>query len=156
MYRFLRFHGAPQRLLRRYAASLCETSRSSARSRELTRHSVNSAPVTGFIEGHFVVSPDHRFTARNVMWLPTPIYERVPQFWFLLGLLFIATGLYLGFEFALSFWYIAIGFSCCAYGAGIFLVRLRHRRTPQSVEQSSAPADHGRAQPVHSEPAHAE
>lgn len=90
------------------------------------------------------------------MWLPTPIYERVPQFWFLLGLLFIATGLYLGFEFALSFWYIAIGLSGCAYGAGIFLVRLRHRRTPQSVGQSSAPADHGRAQPVHSEPAHAE
>jgi hypothetical protein len=75
------------------------------------------------------------------MWLPTPIYERIPQFWFLLGLLFISTGLYLGFEFALSFWYIAVGFSSCAYGVGIFLARLAHRQSPQTAEQAAAPAE---------------
>ena len=75
------------------------------------------------------------------MWLPSSIYERIPQFWFLLGLLFIATGLYLGFEIGLSFWYIAIGLCCCAFGVGIFIVRLRHRQAPQAVAQSSAPAE---------------
>ncbi len=90
------------------------------------------------------------------MWLPTPIYERIPQFWFLLGLLFIAAGLYLGFEFALSFAYITLGFSCCAYGVGIFLVRLRYRQSPQAVAQTPAPAEPVSAEPVHAEPAHAE
>jgi hypothetical protein len=85
------------------------------------------------------------------MWLPTPIYERIPQFWFLLGLLFISTGLYLGFEFALSFWYIAVGLSCCAYGVGIFLVRLTHRQRPQTAEQAAAPPESAPAESVHAE-----
>lgn len=90
------------------------------------------------------------------MWLPTPIYERVPQFWFLLGLLFVTTGLYLGFEFALSFWYIAAGFACCAYGVGIFLVRMRHRQSPQPVHQPAGPAEPEQAEPVRIQPAHTE
>jgi hypothetical protein len=85
------------------------------------------------------------------MWLPTPIYERIPQFWFLLGLLFITTGLYLGFEFALSFWYIAVGLSCCAYGVGIILVRLTHRQRPQTAEQAAAPPESTPAESVHAE-----
>jgi hypothetical protein len=85
------------------------------------------------------------------MWLPPPIYERIPQFWFLLGLLFISTGLYLGFEFALSFWYIAVGLSCCAYGVGIFLTRLTHRQRPQTAEQAAAPPESAPAESVHAE-----
>jgi hypothetical protein len=87
------------------------------------------------------------------MWLPSPIYERVPQFWFLLGLLFIATGLYLGFEFALSFWYIAVGFSCGSYGVGIFLVRLRSRQAPQTAVQANAPAEAVQVEPADEAPA---
>jgi uncharacterized membrane protein len=62
------------------------------------------------------------------MWLPTPIYERIPQFWFLLGLLFISNGLYLGINFVISLGYIAVGFVCCAYGIGIALIRMRYRK----------------------------
>jgi hypothetical protein len=87
------------------------------------------------------------------MWLPSPIYERVPQFWFLLGLLFTATGLYLGFEFALSFWYIAVGVSCSSYGVGIFLVRLRSRQTPQTAVQANAPAEAVQVEPADEAPA---
>lgn len=94
------------------------------------------------------------------MWLPTSIYERAPQFWFLLGLLFIATGFYMGSEFVLSYWYIAVGFACCAYGVGIFLVRLRHRQSPKAAEQRAAPAEAPAAESepaesLHSEPGHA-
>ena len=95
------------------------------------------------------------------MWLPTPIYERIPQFWFLLGLLFMASGLYLGFEFALSFWYIAAGFASCAVGAGIFVQRISNRQVPQGVQHTDSPAESAAAEPdheesVHAEPAHAE
>lgn len=62
------------------------------------------------------------------MWLPTPVYEGIPQFWFLLGLLFIANGLYLGLDIPISFAYIAVGFICCIYGVGVAVVRFRYRR----------------------------
>ena len=64
------------------------------------------------------------------MWLPTPVYERIPQFFFLLGLLFISNGLYIGFDFSISFVYIAAGMLCSSYGVGIFLVRLASRSKP--------------------------
>jgi hypothetical protein len=72
------------------------------------------------------------------MWLPTPVYERIPQFWFLLGLLFIANGLYLGLDIAISFGYIAVGFGCCIYGVGIAVVRMRYRRDPENSGDSAA------------------
>ena len=40
-------------------------------------------------------------TEGKVMWLAKPIYERLPQFYFLFGLLVVAGGLYLGFDFIL-------------------------------------------------------
>jgi hypothetical protein len=63
------------------------------------------------------------------MRLPTPVYERVPQIWFLMGLLFIANGLYIGIDFPFSLACIAVGFICCAFGACIAIVRMKHRRS---------------------------
>lgn len=62
------------------------------------------------------------------MWLPTPIYERIPQFWLLLGLLFMSSGTYLGFDYALSFMYFGVGFICCIWSLWIFSMRLKARQ----------------------------
>ena len=62
------------------------------------------------------------------MYLPTPIYERIPQFWLLLGLLFMSSGTYLGFDYALSFGYFGVGFVCCIWSLWIFSMRLKARR----------------------------
>ena len=72
------------------------------------------------------------------MWLPAPIYERVPQFWLLLGLLFFAFGLYLGFEFELIFAYVALGALCVARSIWIFLARRMHRSQDAESEQEPA------------------
>ncbi len=72
------------------------------------------------------------------MWLPTPVYERIPQFWFLMGLLFIANGLYLGIDLTISLGYIAAGLLCCAFGAGVMIVRKRHRDGGSSNTESTA------------------
>ena len=64
------------------------------------------------------------------MWLPTPIYERVPQFWLLLGLLFISSGVYLGFDYRLSFAYLVVGVVCVAWSLTVFLRRYHHRNDP--------------------------
>ncbi len=64
------------------------------------------------------------------MWLPTPLYERVPQFWLLLGLLFMSSGTYLGFDYALSFAYFGVGFACFIWSGTVFVRRSRYRSDP--------------------------
>ncbi len=59
------------------------------------------------------------------MRLFTTIFEKHPMVWFLLGLLFNAAGLYLGFEYSLAFGYIIVAWFCCAYGIALYVFRLR-------------------------------
>lgn len=61
------------------------------------------------------------------MWIPTPIYERIPQFWLLMGLMFFAFGLYLGFEYQLIFAYLALGALCIARSIWVGLTRRTFR-----------------------------
>ena len=61
------------------------------------------------------------------MWIPTTIYERIPQFWLLMGLMFFAFGLYLGFEYQLIFAYLALGALCIARSIWVFLSRRTFR-----------------------------
>ncbi len=59
------------------------------------------------------------------MRIPTPIYERLPQFWLLLGLLFMSTGTWLGFDYPVSFIYFAIGTACIFWGFCVVVLRPR-------------------------------
>lgn len=97
---------------------------------------VNSILSPNLVKAHLVVSITHKQRVSVIMWIPSPIYERLPQFWFLLGLLFIASGLYLGFEFVLSFYYVALGGLCCVYAAAIFLMRLNYRQNQPVTEHT--------------------
>jgi len=117
---------------------------------------VNDTPFMIRLREHFLVSTIHGQPVRQDMWLPTPMYERIPQFWFLLGLLFIATGLLLGFEFVLTFWYMAIGIASASFGAGIFLTRLRHRMDTRGVAEAPVPAEPAPEEPENAEPARAD
>lgn len=75
------------------------------------------------------------------MWIPTPIYERIPQFWLLLGLLFMSSGTYLGFEYTLSFVYFIVGFVCAMWSIRLFVMRMRHRKLPESALEQVSPAE---------------
>lgn len=84
------------------------------------------------------------------MWLPTPIYERIPQFWLLLGLLFMSSGVYLGFEYTLSFGYFGVGFLCCLWSLKIVVMRQRHRQEMQALADRAAEAEQkAREEPQH-------
>ena len=61
------------------------------------------------------------------MWIPATIYERIPQFWLLMGLMFFAFGLYLGFAYQLLFAYLALGALCIARSIWVFLTRRTSR-----------------------------
>ena len=64
------------------------------------------------------------------MWLPTSIYERIPQFYALAGLLLITDGLYLGFKFSFTFsyMYFIVGFASICHGINLLVKRIRYRR----------------------------
>ena len=61
------------------------------------------------------------------MWLPSTIYERIPQFWLLMGLMFFAFGLYLGFEYQLIFAYLGLGVLCVGRSIWLFQTRRMFR-----------------------------
>ena len=83
----------------------------------------------------------HGQLARKRMWLPASIYERIPQFYFLSGLLFVADGLYLGFEYWFAIYYIGLGMTCSVYGASLYLIRKMYRRARPAVDENASPAD---------------
>jgi len=61
------------------------------------------------------------------MQLFTVVFERLPMVWILLGLLFNATGLLLGFEFSLAFGYMIAGWVFVAYGVTVYALRYGDR-----------------------------
>jgi len=82
------------------------------------------------------------------MHLPTSIYERLPQFWILIGLLFMSSGTYLGFDYSLSFLYFGVGFACALWSMWIFTKRLAFRQVPQDNEQQSDDTEDQSVDPV--------
>lgn len=72
------------------------------------------------------------------MRLVTIVFERIPLVWLLLGLLFIAAGLYLGFEYKLTFVYLIVGAFCSLYGLLLFIF-LRIERPKRSARSTLSP-----------------
>ncbi len=58
------------------------------------------------------------------MKLTSDIFERLPQVWVLVGLLIIASGLYLGFDYSIVFVYLGLGVVCFLYGVTLFAMLL--------------------------------
>ena len=82
------------------------------------------------------------------MFVPKSIYERLPQFWLLLGLLFMSSGIYLSFDYSLSFLYFGVGFVCCLGSMWVFTKRLANRIAPQESEQLSDEAQDQGVEPA--------
>ena len=75
--------------------------------------------------GHYRASSNAEWSWS--MWLPTPVYERIPDFWVLLSLLFFALALYIGIEFDLFLVYLAVGIGCLSRAIWIYSARIHYR-----------------------------
>ncbi len=62
------------------------------------------------------------------MWIPKPIYDHAPLFWFLLGALFLVGGIYLNFSDGLTAAYYVFAAFCFVHSAWTFFTRRRFRR----------------------------
>lgn len=73
------------------------------------------------------------------MWLPSPIYEKAPHYWLLLGLLLIVLGVYLGFQGDGFYWYLGVasGVASCAWSVRTYWQRSLQRERPAEVAEQS-------------------
>lgn len=77
------------------------------------------------------------------MWLPTPVYERLPHFLLLVGLIFMSTVMYLGVSHPQTPVYFGAGFFCSLWSLVIFEMRLRSRRPGRRNDtEEDAGSDH--------------
>lgn len=75
------------------------------------------------------------------MWIPKPIYDHAPLFWLLLGLLFLAGGIYLSFPDSLRIAYFVFAAFCCGHAVWTFVARRRFRQQAEleSIDEQSEP-----------------
>ncbi len=71
------------------------------------------------------------------MKLVSDIFERLPQVWVLLGLLFFSGGLYLGFDYSLAFVYLGVGVVCFLYGLLLFVFMQREGTRKSNIRPLS-------------------
>ena len=70
--------------------------------------------------------------------------RRIPQFYFIVGILLLANSFYLGIENFASYFYMAFGFVSLLYAVGVKRARERNRNYPEVAmseesEEDSAP-----------------
>lgn len=67
------------------------------------------------------------------MWIPTPIYEALPYFYVVVGILFFSGTMYIGLSAPFAVLYLTSGVFSIAYGAMIFAKRAAHRQPPSDA-----------------------
>lgn len=100
----------------------------------LSIHSVNLDNKTRFVNEtthllpfwtHHLGLINHTLLARQVMGRFTTSFDRTPMVLFLLGLLFIAGGLYVGFDYSLALAGMIFGGLSCTLGVVVFVLQLQ-------------------------------
>lgn len=71
------------------------------------------------------------------MRLPTPIYEKTPQLWLLMGVLFVVLGSYIGFAYSLTYFYVLLGIVCTVRGFRVLRMRKHYRRALPTDDDES-------------------
>lgn len=62
------------------------------------------------------------------MLIPEKYYERIPQFYFIVGILLLANSAYLGIENFASYFYLGFGVVSILYAVGVQKARAKHRK----------------------------
>jgi hypothetical protein len=72
--------------------------------------------------------------------IPEKYYERIPQFYFIVGILLLANSAYLGIENFAAYFYLGFGMVSILYAVGVQKARTKHRNNlPAEDNQLSEP-----------------
>ncbi len=79
----------------------------------------------------------------SLMLLSDRMYKRIPQFWFLIGVLFLFLGMSAGAEVSFFAAYLVLGVLCIARSIWIYQARWRyHNKNQVSIMRSTMIIDH--------------
>lgn len=84
------------------------------------------------------------------MHIPDKYYERIPQFYFIVGVLLLVNSMYLGMENFAAYFYLAFGCVSILYAVGVKRARERNRDYPLTTadpEESAESAPQAEAAP---------
>ena len=70
------------------------------------------------------------------MWIPTPVYERIPLFMLIAGAVFVGSAFYIGFHIPISYFYCGVGVACLFWGAVVFALRAGFRKGSRGDDSS--------------------
>ena len=74
------------------------------------------------------------------MLIPEKYYERIPQFYFIVGILLLANAAYMGIENFAAYFYLGFGVVSILYAVGVQKARTMHRKDlPAEDGQQSDP-----------------
>jgi hypothetical protein len=65
--------------------------------------------------------------------IPEKYYERIPQFYFVVGVLLLANAMYLGLEDFAAYFYLAFGIVSLLYAVGVKRARENNRNYPETT-----------------------
>ncbi len=74
------------------------------------------------------------------MHIPAKYYERIPKFYFIVGILLLVNSMYLGPEAFAAYFYFGFGIVSILYAVGVQNARAKHRNYPlvQGSEQTQS------------------
>lgn len=64
------------------------------------------------------------------MQIPAKYYERIPKFYFIVGILLLANSIYMGMENFAAYFYFAFGILSVLYAVSVNMARSKHRNKP--------------------------
>jgi hypothetical protein len=72
--------------------------------------------------------------------IPAKYYERIPAFYFIVGILLLANSVYLGLEEFAAYFYLAFGCVSILYAVGVKKARERHRTEAEAEAEPESEA----------------
>jgi len=62
--------------------------------------------------------------------IPAKYYDRIPKFYFIVGILLLANSIYMGMENFAAYFYFAFGILSVLYAISVHMARAKRRKNP--------------------------
>ncbi len=75
------------------------------------------------------------------MQIPAKYYDRIPKFYFIVGIMLLANSIYMGMENFAAYFYFAFGILSVLYAISVHMARSKHRGNPPAEEAPQSESD---------------
>ena len=75
------------------------------------------------------------------MQIPAKYYDRIPKFYFIVGILLLINSIYMGMENFAAYFYFAFGILSVLYAVSVHMARAKHRKNPPAEEATQAESE---------------